>query len=573
MKSDMTGKTVLPFYQDAGFYLRSGKKQAEEGNLVPALQKMRRAYELQPSDMENVISLAEMLNRMQRFEESIAVLLCAGTPEELPEEGLFGLVSGFLNMEEFIAARYCLMLYLDKFKNGPNADACRDYLALLFNKQELSWQLGLEEGEDAELILHIHVAKALHYSYLDEACLRYLLAVAPSYPDSLMLQVEIALAEYTLNEPVKAEHRIFNILKRDRENVRANCLLAYIRLYSKREKEAKELLSRICLPDESDFEALGSLTAVLLEAGMYERAEESAELLLSGLPFDALCIHQTAYAKYMLGKTDEARELYRSILTMDAHDTVAMYYLSWIEAHPDPKDGAKGFVVSYDVSYGEAMRRFRELSGIFENGAPEDGLGEREGEIRDLLRWGICSPFFSEKRPFFAALSTMPGEETRRLLRRYLLRNDQPDADKHDAFTALRILGDEGPYPVYYHGMWQFKVTSVTLPNDLPASYMRLHEKLESLAEDGLADEETMQLAIRIYDNYLIGLQGGYPRMSRFQRDAMAAAFVLIALKMQNKEAQPQELAKRFSVTVRRLLNAENRISLCLQSENEEEQP
>ena len=66
---------ILSFDQGAGFYLKTGRRQAEAGNLVRALSHLRTAHEKDPDNAEITIALAEVLNRMQRFEESIAVLM------------------------------------------------------------------------------------------------------------------------------------------------------------------------------------------------------------------------------------------------------------------------------------------------------------------------------------------------------------------------------------------------------------------------------------------------------------------------------------------------------------------
>ena len=98
MKQDRDN--ILSFDQGAGFYLKTGRRQAEAGNLVRALAHLRTAHEKDPDNPEITIALAEIMNRMQRFEESIAVLMGLGRLEALPPDGLFGMASNFIAMEE-----------------------------------------------------------------------------------------------------------------------------------------------------------------------------------------------------------------------------------------------------------------------------------------------------------------------------------------------------------------------------------------------------------------------------------------------------------------------------------------
>ena len=129
MKQDRDN--ILSFDQGAGFYLRTGRRQAEAGNLVRALSHLRTAHEKDPKNEEIAIALAEILNRMQRFEESIGVLMGMGRLEKLPPDGLFGMASNFIAMEEFGPARMCLEYYLHTDPDGAYAADAADYLDLM----------------------------------------------------------------------------------------------------------------------------------------------------------------------------------------------------------------------------------------------------------------------------------------------------------------------------------------------------------------------------------------------------------------------------------------------------------
>ena len=191
---------ILSFDQGAGFYLRTGRRQAEAGNLIRALSHLRLAHEKDPDNPEITIALAEIMNRMQRFEESIAVLMGLGRLETLPPDGLFGMASNFIAMEEFGPARMCLEYYLKADPEGAYAADAADYMDMMDDTPEMNWQLGLDEGEDLDLIAHIHYAKTLHVSGRDREALRHLLDLEERYPRSLWLQMEIALSEYCVEE-------------------------------------------------------------------------------------------------------------------------------------------------------------------------------------------------------------------------------------------------------------------------------------------------------------------------------------------------------------------------------------
>ena len=117
----------------------------------------------------------------------------------------------------------CLEYYLKADPEGAYAADAADYLDMMDDTPEMNWQLGLDEGEDLDLIAHIHYAKTLHVSGRDREALRHLLDLEERYPRSLWLQMEIALSEYCVEEYELCEQRLFNILKEDRYYVRAKC--------------------------------------------------------------------------------------------------------------------------------------------------------------------------------------------------------------------------------------------------------------------------------------------------------------------------------------------------------------
>ena len=529
---------ILSFDQGAGFYLRTGRRQAEAGNLVRALSHLRTAHEKDPDNAEITIALAEILNRMQRFEESITVLMSMGRLEKLPPDGLFGMASNFIALEEFGPARMCLEYYLHADPNGAYAADAEDYLDLMDDGPEMNWQLGLDEGEDVDLIAHIHYAKVLHVSGRDREALRHLLDQEERYPGSLWLQMEIALSEYCLEEYAPCEQRLFNILKEDSHYVRAKCLLALLKRGEGKKREAREVLASVPIPVDGTTEELGNLNVMLLEVGDYARAEECGECLYSIIPYDTLTIHELGYTKYMLGMAGEAADLYRKIVEMDPHDTVAAWYLTAAQSEPDPKRGGKGWTIQYDVPYRVAVERLRKIGDVFAKGP--DALRERWAEdeaFRDLVNWALCSPLAPDKHGILTILAVVADRAAERMLRAFLLRTDQNDEDKQLAFGALHTYEGAEPNAMFYNGFWQFgEVIHATLPADLPKPYMKIFQRLARCAEQIDCPEKTAELAQRAFYFFVLSQRGRYRRISPTQEDAFTAAFVCMAIHFQEQD-------------------------------------
>ena len=568
MKQDRDN--ILSFDQGAGFYLKTGRRQAEAGNLVRALAHLRTAHEKDPGNAEITIALAEVLNRMQRFEESITVLMGLGRLETLPPDGLFGLASNFIALEEFGPARMCLEYYLHRDPEGAYAADAADYLDLMDDTPEMNWQLGLDEGEDVDLIAHIHYSKTLHVSYRDKEALRHLLDLEERYPKSLWLQMEIALSEYCVEEYEACEQRLFNILKEDKDYVRARCLLALLRRGEGKKREAREMLRSIPIPVDGTTEELGNLNVMLLDVEDYARAEECGECLSRIIPYDPLTLHELGYTKYMLGKNQEAADLYRRIVEMDPHDTVAGWYLAAAQAEPDPKKGGKGWTVQYDVPYRVAVERLRLIGDVFAKG-PEF-LKKRwteDGEYRDLVAWALFSPLAPDKHGILTILAVVADAEAERLLREFLLRSDQSDENKQIAFGALHTYDGAEPNAMFYNGLWQFgEVIHATLPADLPKAYMKVFQRLSRCAEAISCPERTAELSQRAFYFFVLAQQGNYRRISPTQEDAFVAAFVCMAIHFQEQDIREEDLCEAYDITARRLNNALKIIFATLEEGN-----
>lgn len=581
--SEENRDNIRPFNTDGEYFMRAARKAMDEGKLVESLHLLRDGEKHFPHAAGDFrIAQANVLNRMQRFEHSLRLLLTTAPLEELPEEGFFGVADNFMAMEEFGAAHVCLELYVKHWPQGMYFQNCRDMLLLLHNGEEMSWQLGLEEGEDPDLITHLHIARAMHFSMQDEQSLNYLLGVEAKYPRSLWLQMEIALDQFCIGDYAGAEQRVFNILKKDRGYIRARCLLALIRLSEHKPREAREMMDSIPIPDDGTTEELGNLCAMLLEVEDYERAEKCAALLLEQLPYDSLSLHEAAFAKAMLGKWEEAYTLYENILSIDPEDTVADYYLTMVDMYGGKKQDMEQlrrcFTTNYDVPYDEAISRFNEIKRYLKRSAAEMQKAWAENKrLQYLVRWALYSPLFQAKKLLFALLGKLGDWRAHYLLTDFLLRMDQSDQDKQLAIAALKDMGDNGPYSLYFEGGWRYgMVKTLTLPADMPAGYQDLFEELTGIELAYGLPEGAEDVARRLFYHYVQALKGDYPRMNREQRQAMLAALSIMALHViTKKDYDTEELADRFGVSLRRLQNALNRLLVAAEDfdENGEEDP
>ena len=455
MKHDRETGVIIPFQQNAEFYFQRGNKYLMDDDLPKAEQYLRKAYEMEPNHTEYMLTFAEALHRLHQYEESLGVLLVSlGGVEDPQSEVLFGVASDFIGLEEFYAAKQSLKFCIQREPDGPYADRARDLLETIENEPELEAQIGLMEDEDINLLDIIHLAKAKHFSVDDESGLNMLLKASEQYPNSEMLDMEIAIMLFSMREYDEAKKRLFNLFKRNSKSVRGNALLALIYHAQKQETEAKLQSKKIQIDEECSPEELGYAAPILMELGEYERAQYALELLRDSLPYDKEMLHQLAFCDYVLGKKREAEQIYETLTYRDENDSVAAYYRKHIKEDSDA-EFRRDWTINYDVPIREAVLRQRRIRDVATAGVEAlHQAWNNDKEFRSILKWALYSPLSPSLRGTAKMLSMIRDNDAERALRAFLLRFDQTDSDKQFVFGLLLGMEAKPPFSLYYqvHG-------------------------------------------------------------------------------------------------------------------------
>lgn len=568
MTDDRHGEEILHFEQGAEFLLRMGRKHIERNDMVRALYYIRKAYQKQPQDADTVMALGEVLNRMQRFEESTRVLLLYAQSQSLPSDGLFGLASNFMAMEEFGAAEYCLTKYLKEDPDGMYADDAEDYLSIITDTDELSYQLGLDNDDELELLVQLHYVNFLHLCHRDEDALLYAEQLKQRYPGSKAVELELALLHFCLKAYDKSEQGLFNLLKQDKNNIRARCLLAL--LYRKQEKmeQALDMLRGVKISVNASTEELSNAALVFLDFGQFDRGRQALDQLRRMLPYDEQVLHQIGYCHMAKGETDEAEKIYLLLLRLNEKDTVAQYYLTRTREGVK-EDMGNDWTVSYGVPYMETFRRLQHIKDVLEG---DDAFAREtwtnDVSFRRLMRWALFDPSTGNKEPLVAALQLMGDDAARELLYEFLLLPNQSDKEKQAVIASLRAMQDDMPRIMFYNGSWQQgRFRPITMPEHIPVGYEMVLQLIRTVGDKQEYPAQVVELAYKTCVYYISELDGAYPRISQEQERALAAAFMLLALQTTNHDVSTEDMMEAFGVSERRLMNALRRVFTQLEGE------
>ena len=568
MEQNGDNGVILPFRQDASFYCRCAERYLDEDNLGSAAQYARKAYEMEPDNIEYAVTLAEVLNRMRRYEESAQVLLLLHPFEQLPSDALFGLASDFMGLEEFTAAQQCAEFCLNADGDPEYADRAEDLLDLLDDREELEIQIGLEEGEDCKLLEGVRVAKSMAISGRMDDAIKMLQGMKEQYPASDILDMELAVALFTVKSYVEAEQVLFGIFKRNSRHIRAHLLLAVLYRAENKHGEAQEELNRTVIDPDASPEELGYAGAVFTEFQEIDRAIDALERLREFLPYDKDMLHQLGYCYLKKGDRVRAEQAYRTLRESDESDTVAAYYEEAIRTEP-PEAFLKSWSLHYEVPTAEYLKRKDRLQTVAKAGESAiKQVWEKDASFRGLMQWALFSVIVPFRRIIVKMLTLIGDAEAERLLRRFLMSYAHADDDKQFVFGALISMNAEPPFALYIGGTWQYgSVTPLTAPEKMPRSYGELLRSIQhageyaKMAGDPPLSEHLCGVAERVFLLYMHSIEGRYPKLTPEQGDAMAAAFVIMAIgSEEQKTATPEQVCKWYQVSRRRLENALQRI-------------
>lgn len=558
MKNKQTGK-VIPFSQNATFYMKRGAKELEKNDLLAAITKYREAYERAPEDPEISIALAEILSQMQRFEESNRILkLLMATAEETPPECHFGLACNYFGLQDYDSAADSLDEYLDAEPDGPFAADAEDFLDLIEDDDAMFEATGLRTDDDYEDNAVCHFARSLLAAGEMNYAVEELEHRAEQSPQSMRIKEQLAIAYLCANRQEDAKATAEGLLKDDSKNVIGNSTFALIHLEKGDRSEAERRLDAISDITFLEPEELHSVAVLQLDLGRFDDAEKTLAILMQLMPYDENVLHKLGYARYLSGDAAGAKACYQKLVRIDPHDTVAKYYLNQCKhVESGQKSVSARWIIPYQVPFGEAFRRLNHINRML--ALPHEELYKNwreDASFRDMLIWATTLADLRVKKSMLSLIFTFGDQYAERILRDFLLRTDQPDELKRAVFGMLKHLGAKEPFQAYLNGRWiSGRVSLLELEGKVPPSYEGVMQLLMQYML-GNCREECASAAAGIFRRYVKSLNGKFPRISAAQEISFAAALEYLGRLSCGETVAEDEISEVYRVTKSRLRNA-----------------
>ena len=558
MKKTKSGK-IIPFSQNATFYMKRGAKELEKNDLIAAIAKYREAYERAPEDPEIAIALAEILSQMQRFEESNRILFqLIADSEETPPECHFGLACNYFGLQDYDSAADSLEDYLDAEPDGVFAADAEDFLDLIDDDDAMYETTGLKTDDDYEDNAVCHFARSLLASGETNYAVEELEHRLAQSPKSVKVREQIAIAYFVANRRDDAKKAAHDLLKENPANVLANSTLALAEIEEGNRISANAWLDEIMKLRSPEPEELHSVAVLQLDLDRFADAEKTLSQLTALMPYDENVLHKSGFARFLQGDAEGAKAYYQKLLRIDPHDTVAKYYLNQCK-HADvaSKRASAKWIIPYQVPFGEAFRRLNHINRMLAQ--PHEELYRvwtADSTFRDQIVWAMTLSDMRVKKSMLSLAFTFADAYAERMLRDFLLRMDQPDELKRAVFGMLKHLDAKEPYMAYLNGRWiKGRVNLIELGYRIPASYESVMQLLIQYML-GNCREECAAEAANVFKRYMESLEQKFPRISAAQEVSFAAALEYLGRHACGEQVTEDEIGEIYRVTKSRLRNA-----------------
>ena len=506
---------VLSFDQPGEFFLRKAEKLLDENNFVDALPFFRKAAEKEPENIDYKLALAEVFTEMNFFEESNNILFeVIKTAGEAATECYFGLGCNFMGLADYEKAHESFEKYMKLDPEGEFSEEVQDLLEILETSDELAPDES-EELNDANK-KHFYDLAAKGKSLLDTGDYKGAIEILKRVTDNdkafLYAKNNLALSYYCNKQYEEALDVTKEILKKHPANTHANCNMALFCAELKDKKQLEESISHIVELKTDDIEDMQKISLTLCELKQHEHANKLLKRVLMYKPFDVKVLHYAAVSSYNAGRYAESAKYWGDIIKIEPDNSIAAYYKTLAT---DTKNGrmiAKELSYIYQVPFEEIKNRVKYLNECLKK--PRDVLKDmwrHDAYFLSILLWGLELGDMYIKKAVVEIIASFKDKKAEGILRKFILKRNEPDQIKNDIFVHLKKMGVKEPYIAYVNGsIVEVKVGMFNAEGlDIPEEYKTVVEiMLEKMRHR--FDERFINAAIHIWEKFIRRQNGSY---------------------------------------------------------------
>jgi len=544
---------IIPFEQDGEFYYKKALRYAENKNYYNALFYYRKALSKEPYNKEFLLSLAEIYTEMCYYQESNRVLfIVSHNNEDIDPDFYFGLGCNFMGMHEYKRAEDAFETYLQLDPEGQYSEDVYDMLEAIQSHEMLNYENEFKNNQTktSELLALAQNGKILLDNGKYDEAINVFHEVIDEEPNFIYVKNNLSLAYFMNGQHEDAVSIAKEVLKEDDKNVHAVCNMALFYNSDRSLGNFEEALERLkkLKPNADEYDDLLKIATTYCELGMDKYAYVYLKKALKLKPFSKKLLHYTAVACFNLGSINNALEYWEDILKIEPLNIVAMHYKSHALNVINGKKHTFRLAYNYQTPSDEIMARIKKLKDLINLDVNSlKHKWENDTDFYYLVLWGLEYKDVTIKKAMLNFIASMNDKKAECVIRDFVLKRNETDEIKKEAFAFLKQMGAKEPYLAYVDGnIVEVKVNIYDKPaNNMPKSYKAVMDYfIETM--HGRIDDQYVNEAISVWEKYIKSYNKRLPAIQN--KEAWAAAVEYYVLKNNQHRVTKKEVADYYFV-------------------------
>ncbi len=374
---------VIDFRLNKDEYLLMAKKAFNDGDILKAVTTIKNVLKKHGRFIEASITLGEIYSAIGAWEWSNATLFdaLANKPSIDERDRIYlQLVTNFLEERKVDVAEYYLRDVAEKFNLQIPEEMLQNFEA---DTQERKFKVVYPRGDEYYQSIVEKAYELIHerrfddaISLLDKVDARSVVKKSADHIALVCLMMKNDMDGVITNAT--------RILKRDENNLSAQCTLATAFLMEDKNEEAFLLLDEILKKDYTSNEDILMILHLLINMEVHVEIVKYTKRLLETLNYQPHVMIWLSQALYNIGQKQEARQLMHKVHTIFGDKFPSAYFLEVYKKNPDSVSYSMGMPYALRIVY---HKRIDDIIKMDDKALEEllNGEDEKSSDVKMLI--------------------------------------------------------------------------------------------------------------------------------------------------------------------------------------------
>lgn len=525
MKGD-PNSNILPFAQDAGFYVRRARARVESGAFVAAASLYRRALQMDPSDSQARLELGVLYSDMGcpgLSNRELCEAIWRGAEDD--PQLYYKLACNYVDMHLYDAALCCFAEMIrcrDEREFEFDRDLSGVFAAIIDESERLS-------EEERRKIAHLCAGAMEDLEKNDKkGAIAKFERVWAADPSSAEQAGNLAMACYCDGQYARARSVCSRALLYDRGNLQIHCILALVCFAQKDEAGLRQEVDFLQGAEPENQSETLKIAVTLCDINRYQNALELLQRQLQALPYAVDLLYCAGVCAHNLNQLEPAEDYFSRAAAVDEKDPVLRCAIEQTRLESEKKQEFRPILSAIrELPLNEMLRYTRLLHDAQEMSAEEL---RADPDLKQVLYWALCRKD-ARRIAALSALSTGFPAWAEEELRTLLCDCSTDDEDRQVFLALLATLGCKGPFTALMEqGIARITVNVFHGLEELSDEYREVPELFVRHSTDRGAPEDCVKSGIEIWRRFVEDtVRTGAQKKKQLNVPAYAAALSYVA--------------------------------------------